>query len=361
VIVHVVGAGLIGTSIGLALRDVARVHLSDGSQEHLAVAVERGAGVRWDGTTRADLLVACVPPRAVAEVLRSGTADGLAGAYTHVASVQVQVQQALDDAGVDASLVCGGHPLAGRERGGPAAATARLFVDRPWVLCPSPVTTVAVQDVVREVVLACGAVPVEADPRSHDRAVALVSHLPQVAASAVAARLLAADPDVRPAPSALAGPGVQDTTRIAASDPALWVEVLAGNAAQVAPLVRALADDLAEVAGALDALAVHPGDAAAQAVVRSLLGRGNEGRSRLPAKQRTADLVPVVVAVLDRPGQLAGLLATASQAGVNVEDLRVEHLPGRPRGLVELQVTAGEADRAARALADAGWDVLDRG
>ena len=346
-IVHVVGAGLIGTSIGLALRDTAEVMLSDPRADHVDTAVARGAGRRWDGGT-ADLLVACVPPAAVAPTLADAVAGGRAAAYTHVSSVQSTVQAALETAGVDVSLVCGSHPLAGRERSGPAAATATLFADRPWVLCPSARTSDDVRRAVHDLAVGCGAVPVETSPDEHDRTVALVSHLPQVAASAVAARLDGA------ASLDLAGPGVQDTTRIAASDPALWVDVLTANASRVEPLVRALADDLVRVADAL----ADPQD---PAVLRDLLERGNRGRAHLPVKSRAADLVPVVVSVADSPGQLAGLLVTAAEADVNVEDVRVEHLSGRPRGLVELLVRGGDVERAATALSHAGWQVVGRG
>jgi prephenate dehydrogenase len=181
----------------------------------------------------------------------------------------------------------------------------------------------------------------------HDAAVALVSHLPQVAASAVAA-VLARTGGSLP----LAGPGLQDTTRIAASDPRLWVEVLRHNAAAVEPLVRELAQELALAADALAA-----GDLTA---VEGLLRRGNEGRRLVPRKrgEHDGDFVPVSVSVPDRPGQIAGVLVSAAEAGVNVEDVRVEHLPGRPTGIVELLVHHEAQADARRALADAGWDVL---
>jgi prephenate dehydrogenase len=263
--------------------------------------------------------------------------------------------------------VCGGHPLAGRERNGPDAATARLFLDRPWVICPGPRTTAEAVQTVVALAEACGAVPVTASADQHDAAVALVSHLPQVAASAVAARLLR---EITSAPGGLdpvrlAGPGVQDTTRIAASDPDLWVEVLTRNAAHVAPLVQDVSDDLAAVAEALRQLAdarnpeLH---GSASSAVRSLLERGRSGRERLPLKgSRPRPLDSVVVSISDRPGQLAAVMVAAAEAGINVEDVHVEHLPGRQRGAVELLVAETEAAPARRALADAGWDVLDGG
>ena len=366
--VHVIGTGLIGTSVGLALAGQAEVVMSDSSRSHLERAAVRGAGRLWDGTERADLALVCAPPAAVADLVQDAIRRDLAPTVSHVASHQSQVQaevEAID--GTTTSRICGSHPLAGRERSGPDAATARLFLDRPWVVCPGPHTAAAAVQAVVALVELCGAVPLTASAHEHDAAVALVSHLPQVAASAVAARLL---PDASGRsdsldPARLAGPGVQDTTRIAASDPDLWVEVLTRNAAHVAPLVQALSDDLAEVAGALAELAHTAGDVpseAAAAAVRSLLERGRSGRQRLPLKgSGTRELARVVVSITDRPGQLAAVTVAAADAGINVEDVHVEHLPGRKRGVVELLVAEAQAGPARRVLTDAGWEVLDGG
>lgn len=352
--IHVVGAGLIGTSIGLALHG-ADVLFSDADPGRVDRAVSRGAGRAWDGRQPARLLVAAVPPREVPAVLSAHQGLGLTMMMTHVASVQSHVQAEVEARLASVSRVCGGHPLAGREQSGPEAALADLFRGRPWVLCPGQLTSPEALDAVRSLAVACGAEPVVMAPEDHDRAVALVSHLPQVAASAVAARLIGAG--ARPG---LAGPGLQDTTRIAASDPALWIDVLRGNAAHVAPLVHALSADLAALADALDALAAGVEEDRSLAVVEQLLDRGRAGRALVPIKRgaHDEDFVAVLVSVPDRPGQLAGLLLTAADAGVNVEDVRVEHLPGRPRGLIRLLVQATAAGSARAALVGGGWDVV---
>jgi prephenate dehydrogenase len=194
-------------------------------------------------------------------------------------------------------------------------------------------------------------------PEQHDRAVALVSHLPQVAASAVAARLLASSAEE----VAVSGPGLHDTTRIAASDPGLWSDVLSGNAAYVAPLVRDLAGDLARFADALTDLGTGaPGSGSSLGVVTDLLERGNRGRELVPVKrgEHDRDFTSVAVAVPDKPGQLAAVFACAAEAGVNIEDVRVEHLPGRPTGVLELLVQEIERVQLHRALAAEGFEVL---
>ncbi len=348
----VVGTGLIGTSVGLALRGSYDVVLADPDPDAVEVAVSRGAGRRWDGAEGARHCLVAAPPSAVAAVV-AGLPAG--ATISHVASVQRAVHGDLVAAGVDLERVCGSHPMAGKEQSGPAAASATLFVGRPWVLCPSASTSPAALAATRRVAETCGAEPVEMTAEEHDVAVALVSHLPQVAASAVAAVLAGSSGRLD-----LAGPGLQDTTRVAASDPRLWVEVLRQNAAAVAPLVRALGEELAAAAESLERLAADA-DAGADAVaLQDLLVRGNRGRALVPRKrgEHDRDFVLVSVAVSDEPGQLAGVLVSAADAGINVEDVRVEHLPGRPTGVIELLVHPDSAAGARRALAAAGWTVV---
>lgn len=346
----VVGTGLIGTSVGLALRGQVDVVLHDPDPRAVAVAVERGAGRRWDQReTFAHCLVAA-PPASVATAVQDLPNDAT---FSHVASVQRAVHDELVARGVPMDKVCGSHPMAGKELSGPRAASATLFAGRPWVLCPSEVTSADALAATRRIAEQCGAEPLVMTAEAHDEAVALVSHLPQVAASGLAAVLARADGSL-----ALAGPGLQDTTRIAASDPRLWVEVLRQNATAVAPLVRLLAAELAVAADALERLAAD--GAVGTAEIEDLLRAGNTGRRLVPRKrgEHDRDFVPVSVTVPDRPGQLAGVLVSAADAGINVEDVRVEHLSGRPTGVIELLVHPDSSDEARRALAAAGWDVV---
>jgi len=349
--VLVIGTGLIGASLGLALHGRADVLLTDVDAAALATAVQRGAGRPWDGAERARIAVVCTPPAAVAAEVRRLQDRGVARTCTHVSSVQAPVQAALEAAGCDPTAVCGSHPMAGRERAGPSAAVATLFAGRPWVLCPGPRTTEVALGDVEQLVTAAGGTPVRLPPGRHDAAVALVSHLPQVAASALAAQLLRGSPDA----AALAGPGLQDSTRIAASDPNLWREVLALNAADVAPLVRGLAAELVAFAAALEAGEDGP-------VVR-LLHRGAQGRALVPVKrgERDAAFTVVALSVPDTPGRLAGLFVAAGEANVNIEDVRVDHVPGSPRGVIELSVRETARDALVTALRAGGWDVLGSG
>lgn len=352
--VLVLGTGLIGTSIGLALRAAGRdVLLADADLGTAAAAAERGAGRAWDGREPAELAVVAVPPTLVAQELTRLQRLDIAATYTHVTSVQSQVQAEIEALSPDASSVVGGHPMAGRETSGPAGASADLFVGRPWVICPSAASRSAALAEVHQLAEDCGAVPTVVDALEHDRAVAVLSHLPQVAASALAAVLV---PEDAPAvATALAGTGLADTTRLAASASGLWTEILTANAEQVAPAVRSLVAVLEDLAAALDTSA-GPVDADR---VRSLLERGNRGRALVPVKRgvRDSGFVAVAVEVDDRPGRLAALLADAGAAGVNVEDVRVDHVPGRPTGIIELLVAVPAAAVLETALGR-DWHVI---
>lgn len=368
--VLVLGCGLIGTSIGLALSQADQdVALHDQQPQSVAVAASRRAGRAWDGAETAALVIVAVPPATTGAVLAEAQRLSLAQTYTHVSSVQSLVQADVERLSCDLSLIVGGHPLAGREVSGPQAAEAALFVGRPWAICASGHSSQAAVAAVHELARACGAEPVEVAIDVHDRSVALLSHLPQVASSALAGLLeMLADPSLAAAQRVrfdLSGPGLVDSTRLAAGDPALWTEILAANAQHVAPPVRALAEALHTLAAQLEALAVQPqagatgGTDAVLAALTAFLERGRRGRETVPVKRGRAavDFATVGVDVDDRPGRLAALLMAAGEAGINVEDVHVEHVPGRPRGVIQLLVRSEAVDALSTSLADRGWRV----
>lgn len=359
--VLVLGCGLIGTSIGLALSAAGQdVLLHDSSAENLAAALSRGAGRPWDkaaGTPSARVAVAAVPPGVTARVLYEAQGAHLAMTYTHVCSVQSLVQADLERLSCDLSAIVGGHPLAGREHSGPHAADAGLFSGRPWAVCASSSSSRQAVADVHALAEACGAAPVDVEIEAHDASVARLSHLPQVAASALAGLLVgeAARADVQ---FELSGPGLVDSTRLAAGDPELWTQILAANAQHVAGPVRSLAEELAALAGHLEQLAGGASPAAHQAL-QAFLEQGRRGRELVPVKRGrgSIDFSTVRVDVDDQPGRLAALLTTAGTAGLNVEDVHVEHMPGRARGVIDLLVRAEASASLSEVLRAAGWDV----
>ncbi|MFC9254201.1 prephenate dehydrogenase [Amycolatopsis thailandensis] len=265
----VVGTGLIGTSAALALRAKGvEVCLSDIDEQAVALARELGAGREWSGE-EVDLALLAVPPHLVGERLAELQKQGAARVYTDVASVKAGPIADAERLGCDLTSYVPGHPLAGRERSGPSAARAELFDGRAWALCPGPGTGADAVRLVRELVSLCGAKAVTVGADEHDSAVALVSHAPHVAASAVAASLASGD-DVA---ISLAGQGLRDVTRIAAGNPLLWQRILAGNAVAVAEVLDRVAADLAAAATALRSGELDD--------LTDLLRRGVDGQARI--------------------------------------------------------------------------------
>ncbi|MDA8369890.1 MAG: prephenate dehydrogenase [Nocardiopsaceae bacterium] len=349
----VAGAGLIGTSIALALREHGvEVRLSDPDPAALRLACDLGAGGPFDPAADrpADIAIIAAPPSAVPAVLRDIQDRGLAHVYTDAASVKDGVITEAERLGCDLSTFVPGHPMGGREKSGPSAARSDLFLGRSWALCPTGKTDPGAVATVTELARICGAEPLTIDAAAHDRAVALVSHAPHVASAAVAARLLGADT----AALALAGQGLRDVTRIAGGDPHLWVEILRHNAGPVAQVLQEVAADLAGAARALRA--ADP----AGAPVQGLLDRGRRGHDAIPGKhgaQRTPDYAVVPVVIPDEPNALGRLFAAAGEAGINIEDVRIDHSPGLPVGVAQLSVLPGAVADLARALAERGWSV----
>ncbi len=369
-LVAVVGTGLLGASVAMGLRvagvDVA---LFDPSPTALALAVDLGARRRLTGVDAPDLVVVAAPPDVTADVVADALERHRDAVVTDVASVKARIAADLAERGADTTRYVGSHPMAGRERSGAIAARADLFLGRPWVLCPTPETGSGALAAVGALAAALGAPTSTLAAADHDEAVALVSHLPQVAASLVAGRLAVADARALD----LTGQGLRDVTRIAASDPALWTAILAANSRSVRALLTGVRGDLDALIAALGRLGAQPQgepcDAAApragpapvgpHAVLAQLLGAGVDGAARIPGKHGAAatPYAAVTVLVADAPGELARLFADVSGAGVNVEELHMDHSPGRAVGLVEVSVAAGERAVLTAALEQRGWSV----
>lgn len=349
--VRIVGAGLLGASIGLALsaRGV-DVTLADSSPSNLNLAIDYGAGRAAAPGDNPQLIVVCVPPDVTATTVAAELAAFPNALVTDVASVKLAPLRELVALGADVSRYIGSHPMAGRERGGAISARADLFVGRPWVIAGHDGITYRRAAAVEDLALDLGAVPIEMDAASHDESVALVSHVPQVVASLLASRLSGA-PD---AAVGLAGQGLRDTTRIASSAPELWVQILAANAAPVASVLSRLRADLDTVIAALDNVEV----AGSRRAIAESLAAGNAGVARIPGKHGQAKhFAQLTVVVDDKPGELARLLTEIGELGVNMEDLRLEHSPRAQVGMAEIAVLPEVEGSLARELTARGWKI----
>ncbi|MCI0635738.1 MAG: prephenate dehydrogenase/arogenate dehydrogenase family protein [Actinobacteria bacterium] len=353
--VGIVGTGMIGTSIAMAaVRAGAAVRGFDIDAGVLARASERTeltpVDTLEDCIAGSTLVFVCTPVPAVSERVREALLLAPEAVVTDVASVKSRVRSEIARTMSPEELrrYVGGHPMGGSERSGPEHASPSVLDGIVWVLDEQ--ADGASADRVEVFVRAIGARPVRMDVDRHDRLVAIVSHLPQVASTALMS-LAATEEAGEPEILLLAAGGFRDLTRLAASNPHLWGDILLANGDAVC---RAI-DLYVERLSALRDL-VAAGDARA---VERAFGEAKEARLSLAAKpQVKAGVAVLQVPVPDRPGVLAEVTATMSEAGVNIEDLQIVHSPEGGRGTVHLTVAAGAAKDAERALRGRWFEPL---
>ena len=338
----VIGTGLIGGSLGLALRARGwHVTGSDIDASRAARALEMGALDAVGTDAEAELTFVATPVGSIVGVARAALAGG--GVVTDVGGVKAPVVAELDD-----PRFVGGHPMAGSELDGIAGADAGLFEGATWVLTPTLETDTDAYTQVRAVVRSLGAEVVALPPDRHDSLVALVSHVPHLAAASLMS-LASQGAEEHAAVLRLAAGGFRDMTRVAASHPAIWLDVCAENREAIVEgldrLTDALTDMRARVAG---------GDRDA---LRLALERARDARIRLPSRiDRTDDdLIEVRVPVPDRPGVLADVTTLLAELDVNIVNLETVDSPEGPSGVLLLVVAASAEPRVRRALAERGY------
>ncbi|MTV26840.1 prephenate dehydrogenase/arogenate dehydrogenase family protein [Nitriliruptoraceae bacterium ZYF776] len=357
--VAVVGGGLVGGSVAAAARAAgcAEVVLTDADPQVRARAASLGLAHRVgddvaDTVATAELVVVAVPSAVVPEVaVEVARAAPPTAVLTDVASLKGHLVPAVEAALADhgPQRYVGGHPMAGSERSGPDAADARLFQAATWVVTPTGRTDDAALTRLSGFLAGLGARVLALPPERHDELVAVVSHLPQLVASTLADVAAEAAATTGEALLAVAGGGFRDTTRIAASDPELWVGILRGNRDAVLEAVGALETRVGELRAAL---AAGEWD-----TVQALLARASAARRQLVSKVVPTRAVDLVVPLADRPGALATTTTVLGEAGINVEDLAMRHAADGTRGALLIRVDAAAADRAVAALAAAGTTV----
>jgi prephenate dehydrogenase len=355
--VAVLGTGLVGTSIAMAaLRSGDLVRGFDVDPDVLSAAAERGglepASSLARCVTGADLVVVCTPvptiPALVGEALRLEPA----AVVTDVGSVKQQVIADVEGSArpEDLPRFVGGHPMAGSERSGPHWAAAGILDGAVWVITPAASTSAPAVERVTRWVSRIGARPIRMDAGRHDRLVAMVSHLPQIASTGLMG-LAAAEEAGEPDLLLLAAGGFRDLTRLAASSSRLWSDILLSNRAAVAEAIDLYVKRLSEVRDLILAGAADQ--------VESGFEEAKAARLSLTAKPKVRTGVGVLqVPVPDRPGALADLTASLGAAAVNIEDLQIVHSPEGGRGTVHLTIAAPELEPATRALEGGGFEPV---
>jgi prephenate dehydrogenase len=337
---QIVGTGLIGGSIGAALRKRGwSVTGYDLDPARSARATELGATDRAGRDPSAEVVFVATPAGAVAAAAAEALSAHPGAVVTDVAGVKGPVVARIAD-----PRFVGGHPMAGSEQEGVEGADPDMFEGATWVLTPEPHTDPVAFTTVRSVVASLGANVVELPARRHDDLVAMVSHVPHLTAATL--MNLAADTALEHATLLrLAAGGFRDMTRIAAGEPSIWPDVCAENRDGILEVLDRL---LAALTTVREVVATGDRD-----VLLDTLERARHARVNLPAGVPSPDqAVEVRVPVPDRPGVLAEVTTLLGEMGVNIYDLEIAHSAEGERGVLVLVVEGSAAAAVRQVLHD---------
>ncbi len=346
--VAIVGLGLMGGSLGLAVRERAGATVVgfDLSPAEAAIALERGCVDRVAATLEeacadAGVVVVATPVSAIASAVAAAAAAAGAATLTDIGSTKGDVVAAVPADARDRFV--GGHPMCGSEAHGAAHARAELFQGATWFLTPTVESEPGRLAELHGLVTAIGARPVVIDAGEHDAIVALTSHFPHVLANVLATQV--GDADVnghRPLHSV--GGSFRDMTRVAGANAAIWIDILLHNRAAV---LAALDDAQVRLGAVADAL--RTGD---EAFLGAWIAAAAAARSEAIAVAHDAapaDLHELLVTVPDRPGAISAIAQTLSANRINIEELSLSHISPERGG--ELRIVVAGADSAERAVA----------
>ena len=355
--IAIIGTGLIGGSIGLSAKaadPTIRVRAFDVDPDIAARAVERGAADAAFTSARAaaegcDIVFLAAPVGAIAGLSSDVSVALEPGAVlTDVGSTKSRV---VDEVGssVGAGTFIGGHPMAGSEEDGIDAARGDLFREAWWILTPTVEANTEAYRRLHAFVTTLGARVLALDPAGHDELMAVVSHLPHLTATALMGMAAERGRD-EASLLALAAGGFRDVTRVAASNPEIWVDIVDENRDAIADALSHFAQRLEQVRDLVEQRS--------RAELRSLFLHARDARRSLPGKLAEGDLYEVHTPIPDRPGVLAEVTTTVGKLGINIEDLQISHGSEGGRGWLSLAIVGRvEADRVAAALVAKGYDA----
>jgi len=324
----VVGLGLIGGSLARALTERGwHVTGDDQKSERVETALGRGFITASGLDPAAELTFVATPVLALADQVKRALAE-TSGIVTDVGSVKASLVAAVDD-----PRFVGGHPMAGSELEGLDGADPSMFEGSVWVLTPTAATADATFSAVAAVVADLGADVVALSAERHDQTVAVVSHVPHLAAATLME--LATDrAEEHAALLRLAAGGFRDMTRIASGQPTIWLDICAENRDAILSALDGLIDGLQVMRGVVDR------DDRAQ--LHQRLTKARDARANLPVRgARPGELAEVRIPIPDRPGAAAEVFTLAAELGVNIDSFEVVHSVEGNRGVAVVLVDAG--------------------
>ena len=341
---RIVGGGLIGTSIALALKSAGwQVEIEDLDPANQVLARD----LIGESSTLAtfDLIVVATPPSVVFEVLQREFTNNPDAKFIEISGLKSDLLLEVDKFPELSKRFLATHPMAGRESSGPESARGDLFQGRAWILVPTTLTEESVLSDIETIVESLGATTYLMEPEAHDSAISTISHQPQILSSLLGAALIGKPESTL----SLAGQGLRDISRLAGSDPQLWSELLLANAEMNVVHLREYEALLQRMISALEENNLSE--------VTNILRDGKVGRNLIPgkhgAKNRDYTYLPIVID--DKPGQLAKIFHECEVADVNIEDLSIEHTPGQETGLITLALSENDATKLRSHLNAHGW------
>ena len=343
--IRVVGAGLIGTSIGLKMKSLGcKVEIIDTDTNSMNLAQDL---VKSEKLSEPELIIIAVSVDANVKVVIEQINGNPNSIVCDLASVKSDLLLQVDKLSAHPENFVSLHPMAGREVSGAENSRADLFEGRAWIGISDSLKNKKNKEIIESFVSGCGGVLYWLTSKEHDETVALLSHLPQILSSLLASKLN----DVDPNKLNLAGQGLRDVTRLAASDAKLWAQILTSNKDSIQPLLEDFIASLTKLQESLSSIN--------QDQVAVILKRGVEGKARIPgkhgAKNRDYSFLPIVID--DKPGQLASIFNECAKVDVNIEDLSIEHSPGQETGLITLSLSAQDCEKLSEHLISKGFRV----
>lgn len=366
--VMIVGVGLIGGSVAMALKDISiGIRTVGVASRESTVAEALGTGYfdeayQTDDTRidrilaggGVDLVLLAMPPQHARGYFERIENSGYRGIVTDTVSTKTEICRIAEDTLSDPTRFIPGHPMAGREVNGLAGATQGLFAGRYWILCPDSRTDHDAFLALHSLVVAMGARCISLPREEHDNMVALISHVPHMVASSLVelARRHAGEGEEL---YRITGGGFKDSTRVAAGSPELWTEIAMSNRGPISQGLK----EFGEIVGHVEEM-VAEGD---EQGLESFLEGTSSTRQRIPAawSATSEKLWMLQVSMENHPGIVAAVTSIAGKLGCNIQSIDIEHISST-NAILELVFT-DEGDMAGllEALADEGFEVVSDG
>jgi len=357
--IAVLGLGLIGGSLAVAFKQqseeyevVGYNHNAPAVEEALARGIiDRAAASAEEACADADVIFVCVPVRQIPNYCILAAQSAKPGAIiTDVGSTKESIVAEVEAEVPEGVHFIGGHPMAGSERTGVSAANPALFKNVHYLLTPTERTDMVAYKKLHSMITSLGANVMAIDPVKHDHAVAVISHLPHMIA-AVLMNLASNEANATENLLLLAAGGFKDTTRIAAGSPRMWIDICLDNRDAIMYSIEKMSDMLETLQ--------HMIEEEDKGRITDLLERAQQARLNLPSAlgKGIGKLYELYVPVSDKPGVISDITLTIGQLGINIEDIEILHATD-VSGQVRLTIPEKEnADRAAKALLDKGYEV----